>query len=928
MRLKEFRVTNFRNIHDSGWVDIEKTTALVGRNESGKTNLLTALGSLADRDNEPVYARERDFPADRLRSEYSDELDVIHTRWELTEDEKAEFEAIAPAQAAQGLIEVSRGYQGQARVHLAGSDPVTGPEDQAKDGVRQLEASFPEDARDDRSLVLALEAIARRVAEPCTDRRVWNEGLRSSLELLATALQQSSVQLPEEARAARDGLAELAEEQGSESQDVANASRWVLERLPHFIHVDQVPDIDGKMNLREFKRRQEEGTPELGDAEFGLLLKMAGIDDGVLDELMNAELEIRRQIVGQAGALVTRRIRAVWSDRPLKVRFYLDGDQLNTLVCEPTDFSDLEVNLNQRSRGFRWFFSFCVIVNGSQDEADDRGICLLLDEPGLHLHPVGQADLIQYLSGIEAPALLTTQARALLPSGPGTSVLAVSYDLENGAKVSTGPVDLGPDSELLAAPEPASSEEEPTESVAEAKADATSTESASDADPSPEAAPEESSEANAGSEDAPTADAESAEPSIDSDSEAVMTTVTVDAATGQLTSPDATPGTSTEDGGVVFEVEGGASDSTEAPAEPPVAPVEPPAPVITHEVVSLDDVSSTILTGLVGSEPALLVENLSDFWYLRAASDYLVSQGRKGLPEGIAPLPVGKSQYLALVATASRQAGNPAVVVVGTRPWSELEASLGESASLIAPGYVYAGEAHEEEMPGRCDIEDLVDSRVYERFVTVTYGKDLPEAEFVFDAEELSMIARCEKALEPHELRFVRTRPAKLVANGSERNVRAFLSGQTASRFEKLFEMIEEGFRVANLEGLAQTEVKAEESTESAENAETAEPTLLAGGADILDEAAEAVRVDIANGDTNESTRVSGLEPMGDPSGADALAAAMQEAADAVDEDSSPDAPSSNPFLTSDDSDSEKSGDGDDTMSGRRSGWGADEPVF
>ena len=37
------RVQNFRNIDDSGWVPIERVTALVGRNESGKTAVLKAF---------------------------------------------------------------------------------------------------------------------------------------------------------------------------------------------------------------------------------------------------------------------------------------------------------------------------------------------------------------------------------------------------------------------------------------------------------------------------------------------------------------------------------------------------------------------------------------------------------------------------------------------------------------------------------------------------------------------------------------------------------------------------------------------------------------------------------------------------------------------------------------------------------------------
>ena len=43
MILRKFRVENFRSVIDSGWIDCENITSLVGVNEAGKFNLLLAL---------------------------------------------------------------------------------------------------------------------------------------------------------------------------------------------------------------------------------------------------------------------------------------------------------------------------------------------------------------------------------------------------------------------------------------------------------------------------------------------------------------------------------------------------------------------------------------------------------------------------------------------------------------------------------------------------------------------------------------------------------------------------------------------------------------------------------------------------------------------------------------------------------------------
>lgn len=42
MRLKQYLVTDFRSVENSGWIEVDGVTALIGVNESGKTNLLLA----------------------------------------------------------------------------------------------------------------------------------------------------------------------------------------------------------------------------------------------------------------------------------------------------------------------------------------------------------------------------------------------------------------------------------------------------------------------------------------------------------------------------------------------------------------------------------------------------------------------------------------------------------------------------------------------------------------------------------------------------------------------------------------------------------------------------------------------------------------------------------------------------------------------
>ena len=66
MTLKRFRVTNFRSIMDSGWIDCDDVTSLVGINEAGKSNVILALWKLR-----PVRDGKIDPLHDMPTKEYS-----------------------------------------------------------------------------------------------------------------------------------------------------------------------------------------------------------------------------------------------------------------------------------------------------------------------------------------------------------------------------------------------------------------------------------------------------------------------------------------------------------------------------------------------------------------------------------------------------------------------------------------------------------------------------------------------------------------------------------------------------------------------------------------------------------------------------------------------------------------------------------------
>src|SRR6266550_4557499 len=75
MKLRSFRVQNYRCIDDSGEASVEHIKALVGKNESGKTSILRALHKFNPASPEP-YNGLKEFPRRRFH-EYEDKAPVV-----------------------------------------------------------------------------------------------------------------------------------------------------------------------------------------------------------------------------------------------------------------------------------------------------------------------------------------------------------------------------------------------------------------------------------------------------------------------------------------------------------------------------------------------------------------------------------------------------------------------------------------------------------------------------------------------------------------------------------------------------------------------------------------------------------------------------------------------------------------------------------
>jgi hypothetical protein len=158
--------------------------------------------------------------------------------------------------------------------------------------------------------------------------------------------------------------------------------------------------------LFEFVRLQPEEILELG-RDFKLNPREPAREPTDEEIAAIAEKKKQRSILLQsASTLLTKQFRDWWKQGEYRFRFEADGDHFRIWVSD--DRRPEEIELEGRSTGLQWFLSFYLVFLVERAEAHESAI-LLLDEPGLSLHPLAQRDLSEFFDGLaKANQLLYT----------------------------------------------------------------------------------------------------------------------------------------------------------------------------------------------------------------------------------------------------------------------------------------------------------------------------------------------------------------------------------------------------------------------------------------------------------------------------------------------------------------------------------------
>lgn len=447
MKLESFRIQNFRSVFDSGVITTEKLTAILGRNESGKTNLLLALKSLNPAEGFVKLNNIKDFPRNRKLNECTPDTPVVHTTWTFTEQERAEIGAIFPRAQNITSVIISRRYNGDSRyIDFHGLNNFAYDTQKIKKETRKIVAQIdlffdnPENNTEQSQTDLQTIRDICNALLPIPDRPVgWSVQAKGKPQELRKLLSKYDIELKADSDDALDEIEDTLNEINSDTARQAEARKWILKKLPVFVMVDEYPELNGHHHMAEYTQRKQQGNLTNADINFEKLCKVAGIDPAELTANRNNS-EVRNQLVNRAGAVVTTEIRRLWQDKPLKIRFNVDSDYFDTYVSDTNNSYDVEVNLDERSRGFKWFFSFYITFFADTKGGSAENAIILLDEPGLYLHAKSQTDLLNHLTNdFKNQIIYTTHSPFLVPIKNISDVKTVSINEDKGTTVTNDP---------------------------------------------------------------------------------------------------------------------------------------------------------------------------------------------------------------------------------------------------------------------------------------------------------------------------------------------------------------------------------------------------------------------------------------------------------------------------------------------------------
>ena len=391
MRLVKFKVMNFKTIDESEWITTENITCLVGENESGKTNVLTALLKLKPADKDTKIDLISDYP----RHRYTEERKIAPT--------KKFIEAIFKFDELYKL-----NYKTPQKPII---NEETGEEEQQPDLIEEFEFEYVK--------------VERYYSG---DYKVY--GIINETDI----------------------------DNEERYKEIIENKDNIIKMIPKFVYYASYANLSSELylpniisdlgrydTLSEKAKNKAKTLKVLFDfvkLSPQEILELGQESQSKTDDIINKESNKKKEreiMLDSASANMTRNFKEWWKQGNYVFKFSADGAYFRIWVSDNIRPENIE--LENRSSGLQWFFSFYLVFVTENAGEHDNAI-ILLDEPGHTLHPMAQKDLAVFFNSLaEKNQLIYTTHSPFLVDPMNITRTKVVYAGEDG-NLSLKDVDL------------------------------------------------------------------------------------------------------------------------------------------------------------------------------------------------------------------------------------------------------------------------------------------------------------------------------------------------------------------------------------------------------------------------------------------------------------------------------------------------------
>ena len=445
--MTKFRIQNYKKINDTGWINCDKLTTFVGVNEAGKSAICRGLAKFNPSDKQE-YDGLKEFPRHR-HSDYDANLPVSSVEFELTAHEREKLAEICPSLQNSKYIIGTRNYSNRYDVKFLPSPDIRVDQIQKylttiQSWKREVENSIAPDGKGEQ-----IQPIKESLSDTLTESiEQLNERPTTSqiVDIINTTHSQVTQQINEGWQ--QEVFKKIIKESETyidmvkKHNELKDGEKWFQDTIPKFIYFDRYDMIQSAINIDNFiqKLNANPSDPQLRITKC--LFKHVGLSierirdldptkEGLTEEVQRMVADERAIRLSSASDAMTRKFEEWWENRKYKFRYDIDGQLFRVWVSDNLNTSEIE--LDQRSAGMQYFFSFYLVFLVESDGAHSDSI-LLLDEPGLHYHGTAQKKTVEFLQKISEKnqVLYTTHSPFMIDGSRLQDVKIVYENKETG----------------------------------------------------------------------------------------------------------------------------------------------------------------------------------------------------------------------------------------------------------------------------------------------------------------------------------------------------------------------------------------------------------------------------------------------------------------------------------------------------------------